>query len=142
MGLLSLDHYSIRTADLETTRRFYVELFSLDEGERPPFPFPGHWLYVGTHPVVHLIGINPDDPEGLQDYLGDREAQSGTGALDHIAFKASGATSLRDTLRQRGIPYRERRVPSLGLYQLFVTDPNGIVIELNYDADETPADLL
>lgn len=137
-----MNHKSLRRETVDRESYSHAAGISLDEGERPPFPFPGHWLYVGTHPVVHLIGINPDDPEGLQDYLGDREAQSGTGALDHIAFKASGATSLRDTLRQRGIPYRERRVPSLGLYQLFVTDPNGIVIELNYDADETPADLL
>ena len=27
----------------------------LTEGERPDFPFRGHWLYLGGIPVVHLV---------------------------------------------------------------------------------------
>jgi hypothetical protein len=34
------------------------------------------------------------------------------------------------------VPYRERTVPGLGLHQLFIEDPSGITIELNYPADE------
>mgnify|MGYP002137710046 CR=1 FL=1 len=26
-------------------------------GNRPPFPFPGAWLYTGDHPAVHLVGV-------------------------------------------------------------------------------------
>ena len=55
MALDRLDHYSIRTTDLDTTRDFYVEVLGLSEGYRPTFDFPGHWLYCGERAVVHLI---------------------------------------------------------------------------------------
>ena len=75
MALDRLDHYSIRTTDLDTTRNFYVEVLGLAEGYRPSFDFPGHWLYCGERAVVHLIGIDPDDGQGLVDFLSVREGQ-------------------------------------------------------------------
>jgi hypothetical protein len=39
-------------------------------------------------------------------------------------------------LRSRGVEFTERRAGNQGLYQLFMVDPNGIKIELNFDADE------
>lgn len=143
---LMLNHFSIRTMDLEACRKFYVDVLGLTVGPRPPFPFPGIWLYRGDHgdyynAAVHIIGIDRDDPEGLKNYLGDRDPDSlrGTGAIDHIAFFAEGLGDMIDHLNKLGIPVRERSVPSLGLHQLFLDDPNGIVIELNYPAAEKAA---
>jgi catechol 2,3-dioxygenase-like lactoylglutathione lyase family enzyme len=140
---LSLNHYSIRSADLEACRRFYVDALGLVVGPRPDFPFPGLWLYAGgtsvwANAVVHVIGIDPDDPAGLAGYLGDRAAENlhGSGALDHVAFFATGLADRRATLRRLGITMRERTVPGLGLHQVFVDDPNGIVVELNFPAVE------
>ncbi len=139
----SLNHFSIRTTDLEATRRFYEDVLGLKVGPRPDFPFPGLWIYSGDtskpyNAVVHIIGIDRDDPSGLKAYLGDREEQSlhGSGALDHIAFFASGLAEMQQHLQGLGIEPRSRTVPSLGLHQLFLDDPNGIVIELNYPANE------
>ena len=142
MGIRKLGHYSIRTGDLEASRRFYTEVLGLREGFRPPFRFPGIWLYLGGDEadfgVVHIIGIDRDDPQGLQEYLGDRDETSltGTGAVDHVAFLATGLADMRARLAARGVPFTERTVPSLGLYQLFVTDPSGVTVELNYPHDE------
>jgi catechol 2,3-dioxygenase-like lactoylglutathione lyase family enzyme len=143
---LSLNHYAIRTHDLEACRRFYVEALGLAVGPRPDFPFPGLWLYAGdtavwANAVVHIIGIDRDDPEGLQRYLGERDTTRlhGSGALDHVAFFATGLAARRAILRRLGIALRERTVPGLGLHQLFVEDPNGIVVELNYPAAEAAA---
>jgi len=140
---LSLNHYSIRTADLDACERFYCGLLGLQVGPRPPFPFPGLWLYSGdtslwANAAVHIIGIDRNDPAGLKQYLGDKDAGSlqGSGALDHVAFFATG---LRDTLSRlaaNGVACRERTVPLLGLHQVFVDDPNGIVVELNFPAAE------
>jgi catechol 2,3-dioxygenase-like lactoylglutathione lyase family enzyme len=145
MGLARLGHYSIRTADLDASRRFYTEVLGLRVGFRPPFAFPGVWLYLGEDEsdfgVVHLLGVDPGSPEGLTDYLGDRSPDGvmGTGALDHIAFLATGWPDLRLRLVARGQDVVERTVPSLGLRQVFVTDPSGVTIELNYPADESAA---
>lgn len=139
----TLNHFSIRTTDLESTRKFYEEVLRLKVGPRPNFAFPGLWIYAGDtsnsyNAMVHIIGIDRNDPEGLKKYLGDRaeSALSGSGALDHVAFFATDLAGMQAHLKGLGITPRERTVPNLGLHQLFLDDPNGIVIELNYPADE------
>lgn len=143
MPLENLNHYSIRTADLEASRRFYTEVLGMTVGPRPPFPFPGLWLYLGDHggyenARVHIIGIDRDDPEGLRRYLGERDPSSldHTGSVDHVAFFATGIAEMKVRLERLGVPYREREVPILGLRQLFLDDPSHVVIELNYPANE------
>lgn len=134
MGLTRLDHYSIRTDDLETTRDFYVDALGLVDGDRPPFPFPGYWLYCGDRPVVHLIGLDPEGAHGLTDYMGEdrKQALKGGGAVDHVAFNAENLGDMRRRLEGLGIAYRERDVPGMDLHQVFVEDPNGCTIELNF----------
>ncbi len=143
---LSLNHISIRTLQLEATRHFYVDVLGLQAGPRPEFPFPGHWLYQGplgeyANAAVHLIGIDPDDAGGLQQYLGDRGAESlqGSGAVDHVAFSATDLRAMLTRLQGLGVEARERTVPGVGLHQLFLDDPNGIVVELNYPHAEKQA---
>lgn len=143
---LSLNHFSIRTTDLAATRHFYEGVLGLTVGPRPDFPFPGLWMYRGDHgdyanAAVHIIGMDPNDPVGLKNYLGDRDVSSlrGSGAVDHVAFFATGLEGMLRHLASRGIAPRERTVPSLGLHQLFLDDPNGVVIELNYPAAEKAA---
>ena len=140
MPLTKIAHYSIRTLDLEATRTFYTEVMSLTVGPRPAFKFPGLWLYNGSHDsydnaVVHIIGIDPKDPQGLKDYLGDRDIadlKNGTGTFDHIAFTATDVAGMVSHLRKKAVPFRERTVPDLNLHQVFLDDPSGVVIELNY----------
>jgi catechol 2,3-dioxygenase-like lactoylglutathione lyase family enzyme len=140
---LKINHFSIRTTDLEATRAFYQDVLGLTAGPRPAFAFPGYWMYTGDHSevanaTVHLIGMDPNDAEGLKKYLGDRDvsALKGTGAVDHLAFFAEGLAAMLAHLRGMGIEPRARTVPSIGLHQLFLDDPNGVVIELNYPAAE------
>ena len=134
MPLIQLDHFSIRTTLLEETRKFYVDVLGLTVGPRPDFPFPGVWLYRGEQAVVHVIGIDPDDASGLEDYLGERggDASGGTGTIDHIAFTATGLAEMRARLDNAGLEFRERAVPNLALHQIFIVDPNGVTLELNY----------
>ncbi|WP_218509260.1 VOC family protein [Variovorax sp. dw_308] len=142
MSIAKLAHYSIRSTRLEASRKFYVEVLGLREGFRPPFDFPGHWLYRGGDEaefgVVHLIGIDKDDPQGLDDYLGAKgeETLYGSAAVDHLAFLATNLPDMHRRLDQAGCVFRERTVPSLGLHQVFVEDPSGVTIELNYPSHE------
>ncbi|CAM2172573.1 Glyoxalase [Burkholderia latens] len=141
MPVSRLAHYSIRTPDLERSCRFYERVLGFRRGYRPPFDFPGAWLYAGDdeadYGTVHLIGLDPADPHGLAAYLGDKAVPpSGTGTVDHIAFLATGVEAMWHTLRAEGIAWRDRTVPSLGLHQVFIEDPSGVTIELNYPAAE------
>lgn len=136
MGLAKLDHYSIRTPRLDETRRFYAEVMGMHEGPRPAFPFPGAWMYIGDTAMVHLVGYDPADTEGLKSYLGDKPLGDGTGTIDHVAFVATDLPGLKARLDQAGVGYRERTVPTLDLHQLFVEDPNGVTLELNFPGSE------
>ena len=142
MPIQKLAHFSVRTTALERSRRFYTDVLGFHEGFRPPFKVPGLWLYRGGDEadfgVVHLIGIDPDDPQGQKDYLGDKAEQGlhGSAAVDHLAFLATDLQDMHRRLREAGLAFRERTVPSLGLHQVFVEDPSGVTIELNYPAAE------
>lgn len=141
MPLTKLAHFSIRTTDLERSCAFYERILGMRRGYRPPFDFPGAWLYMGNdesdYGTVHIIGVDPNNPSGLADYLGDKSLPaSGTGTVDHIAFLATGVRQMWDTLRAEGVAWRDRTVPSLGLHQVFIEDPSGVTIELNYPAAE------
>lgn len=145
MAISKLAHFSIRTTDIEATKRFYVEVMGFKEGFRPPFKFPGIWLYQGgdeaDYGVVHIIGIDPNDPSGLVEYLGDKSHDSlhGSGAVDHVAFLATDLVDMYRRLKAAGLAYRERTVPSLGLHQVFVEEPSGLTVELNFPASEAVA---
>src|ERR671915_1720585 len=131
MAIGRLDHYSIRTTKLEETRRFYSEVVGLRDGYRPNFDFPGAWLYIGEQAVVHIVGIDKDNPQGLLDYLGkDAVDSDNTGSIDHVAFVATDFDGMTERLKSMGMPYRERGVPAFNLRQLFLEDPNGVTIEL------------
>ena len=133
-----LAHYSVRAKDLEASTAFYTEVIGLWVGPRPPFDFPGVWLYLtqdgagGGQGCVHLIGSG--DQAARDRYLGgrpDRES-AGTGALDHIAFLARDWPNDRLRLRAAGINFTERVAPGLDMRQVFLTDPDGLIVELNY----------
>ena len=134
MPLKKLDHYSIRTLKLEESKDFSVDVLGMTVGDRPDFEFPGYWLYVDGLPVVHLVGIDPDNPQGLIDYLGEVDVDDldSSGTLDHVAFVASDPDGFKKHLEQKSMPYRERDVPGMNLYQIFVDDPNKISVEVNY----------
>ncbi|MES2713765.1 MAG: VOC family protein [Pseudomonadota bacterium] len=132
MPLEALNHYTIRPVDLEATRTFYSEVLGLPEGYRPPLGFPGYWLYVGDVPTVHLIG-----DRGERDAkFGERRVQQ-TGQLDHIAFSCTGLAEMRANLNARGIEFETRVIPRDNQTQLFLFDPDGIAVELNYPPHET-----
>ena len=64
MPLQLLEHYTIRSADMEATRDFYRKAIGLKVGKRPPLAFPGYWLYCGETPVVHLVPLG--DPKAIR----------------------------------------------------------------------------
>ena len=118
MALLRLDHVTILCRDLARSRAFYAEALGLIDGDRPPFDFLGAWLWLDGRAVVHLVG-------------GRNRGTTETGSFDHVAFAASGLEATRARLAKSGIPFREAAVPGLPLHQIFLTDPDGVMIELN-----------
>ncbi|MBX6740931.1 MAG: VOC family protein [Acetobacteraceae bacterium] len=132
MGLNALNHYTIRPVDLEATKDFYVNVLGLEVGYRPPLGFPGYWLYCGGQPTVHLIGARERDAHIPRE-------RARTGLLDHIAFSCTGLREMRARLAKHGVQYEEQVVPRDRQTQIFLYDPDGIAVELNYPPEETSA---
>jgi catechol 2,3-dioxygenase-like lactoylglutathione lyase family enzyme len=123
MPATAVNHFTVLTDDVDGSVAFYGEVLGLQAGPRPPFTFPGAWLYAGDQPVLHLVG-------------GRAREQLRPGVIDHVAFSATG---LRDTLARlaaRGVEHTCRRLPGGEMWQVFFFDPNGARVELDYAGGE------
>lgn len=130
MQVTSLFHVSIKTQKPNASVRFYKDVLGMEEAPRPPFEFPGVWLKLNTSVGEVPLHLYTDDA-ALND---DGTTPEGTGRIDHLAFTAHGFQEMRERCKRLGVDYRERRIPSLTLVQLFFYDPNGVQLELNFNA--------
>lgn len=120
MAIIGLDHYALLTSDVEATTRFYTEVVGLEVGFRPTLSFEGVWLYAGGQPIVHIIAGKP---------IASRE----TGAVDHLAFRASGNVDASlANIESHGVAYNMRVLERTGVTQVFFRDPDGVGVELNF----------
>ena len=139
MPLTHIEHFLVAADDIDATRDWYARVLGMTSGPHPDFGFPVHWMYLGGVDVVH-IGPSAKMAGAIQKaYLGRTSQKSGegTGAIDHIAFRATGLRQMLEHLRSEKIKFTQRRANGQALFQLFFHDPNGIKIELNFDAAET-----
>ena len=132
MPLTELDHYFVRSRDLEKSRRFYCDVLGFETMARPNLPFPGYWLGVNGKVQVHM---GPDAiPDADRYYFGTTaaSAKDNAGVVDHLAFQATDPESFAARFRNLGIPTRERYIEEIKLFQIFIADPDGLMLELNF----------
>jgi catechol 2,3-dioxygenase-like lactoylglutathione lyase family enzyme len=129
MSIGVLDHFNIRTRKLAETVRFYEDVLGLEKGPRPNFAFPGAWMYSEGRAVVHLVDIAATDEPQKPD----------SGVVHHVAFVSRGFDDMKQRLKTKSMPFDARQVPGGELWQIFVNDPNGVMIELNYEAAKESA---
>jgi len=94
--------------------------------------FPGYWLYVEGTPCIHIGDRDAYESHGDRTGLSVSPRAPGTGPVDHIAFNATDHDAMVALLKARGIAHGRNAVPGIGLRQIFVHDPNGVKIELNF----------
>ena len=139
MGLSHIEHFLVAADDIDATRDWYARVLGMTSGPHPDFGFPVHWMYLGDIDIVHIGPSAKMAGDNQKKYLGrtSQGSVAGTGAIDHIAFRATGLRQMLQHLRSEGVPFSQRRANGQALFQLFFNDPNGIKIELNFDAAET-----
>ncbi|HUN69870.1 MAG TPA: VOC family protein [Burkholderiales bacterium] len=127
MTVTAMNHFTILTDDLPETLAFYEEHLNLKAGARPPFKFPGAWLYAdggrGKEPILHVVA-------------GVDKGRLVKGVIDHMAFSGKGLADAVGKLTAKGIQYELRRLPDYGTWQLFFVDPNGAKVEIDFDRSE------
>lgn len=140
MPLNALFHVAIKTSDLDATRRFYADVLGMtvDPNRPSTLDFPGVWLKApvpGGIALFHIYaGHAAKEPDG--------SIASGTGVIDHVSVSAYGYREIRERIRVHDLAWRENVLPTVGLWQLFVYDPSGVLLELTFSAaaegGETP----
>ncbi|SDC63111.1 hypothetical protein SAMN05216345_10376 [Cupriavidus sp. YR651] len=123
------DHLNVSAGGRQVLDGFFGDIMGLRPGYRPPFPFPGAWLYAGDQAVIHAV----DDAR--------LDAQAGDLQVGHIAFRSDGpAAPVIEQLRNSPYPFRVARVPADSTLQIFVMLPGGLVIELDMPDDGAAGD--
>lgn len=131
MPLNALFHVAIKTADLDATRRFYTEVLGMTiDPSRPNMDFPGLWLKCPVPGGIAIFHVYA----GYAAQEADGNVTSGTGVIDHVSVSAIGYRELRERFRAHELAWREQILPTVGLWQLFVHDPSGVLLELTFSA--------
>lgn len=138
MRVAGVDHVTLCCSvdQLDAVQDFYERILGLAAGARPPFSFSGRWLYAGDRAVVHLAAVAGKDsmaPRAASPPAAVPAGVAPTGPIDHVALRIDGPVdACRDHLLASGIGFSEAPVPGFPIYQLFLHDPLGVKLELNF----------
>jgi catechol 2,3-dioxygenase-like lactoylglutathione lyase family enzyme len=129
-----LDHVNIRTERLAETLTFYTALLGMT-CKPPPGgrdTSRGAWIYDGQDlPVIHVGGFGMTYP-GDGTLTTGQSPTNGGGAIHHVALECTGYDELLARLAAAELPIAVNDVPTIDLRQVFVQDPNGVTLELNF----------
>jgi glyoxylase I family protein len=124
--LQSLHHVSISVTDLARARRFYGEVLGLPEIPRPHFDVNGAWYQAGDH-QIHLIVY-----EHTTTLRGSSSIQPRDG---HFALRVERYEDTVRHLRAHGVECLELPDNTTPWAQVYITDPDGNIIELTADRE-------
>ena len=119
----NIDHVNVESDEIERSARFYREIIGLREGPRPEFDRPGYWMYAGDKPVVHIIRTHPNN---------DMLTGSKDASISHFALQIKDYDATRTHLDSHEISYETSEVYDTEIRQIFLQDPEGVLIELIY----------
>lgn len=130
MNVLGLHHAALLVSDVGASRRFYGGVLGMEEVARPSnFQFPGAWFRKGTA-ELHLIGeAEPGRARQAQPGYRPEELEEGYGA--HVAFEVDDLDEAGRQVEARGGEIvGAARLRGDGVSQMYLTDPDGYIVEL------------
>jgi len=121
--LSHIEHYLVAADDMERTRDWYRDVLGMQEGWHPDFGFPVYWMYLDGVDVVHIGRSARHASDNQKTYLGRlaQDSGAGTGAIDHIAFRARASRRPWRTCAGTRSNFSERRANGQALYSCSCT---------------------
>ena len=126
IGVTLFDHATIICADLEATRRFYVDVLGMTEVPRPAFKFPGLWFQVGNVQIHATQESAEAGKAGWADRGGNVVSRG-----HHLAFRVDDVTKALETFGVHGVRIASalQQRPD-GYKQAYLYDPDGHLVEI------------
>jgi catechol 2,3-dioxygenase-like lactoylglutathione lyase family enzyme len=135
MTVLKLDHVNIRTPDPAATIAFLAEI--LDLTAHNPFAddpdYEGGWMLDSKGEAVIHVGSTAM-PYPTDDWH-PFEAGARGGPVHHVAFACQGHDTVVSRLNARNLRHSTNHLAQIGLRQVFVIEPGGVMLELNFFGD-------
>ncbi|HEX7852977.1 MAG TPA: VOC family protein [Sphingobium sp.] len=124
MTVQTLDHVNLRVRDVEATAGFFVDVLGMQRSaERAT------WILDASgHPAIHLG--SPDSPypsDAWRPFI----ARDDGGAVHHVALACTGYEDVVARLEAHGLQYDTNAIGTV-LRQIFVAEPGGVLLELNF----------
>ncbi|MBH1997507.1 MAG: VOC family protein [Sphingomonadaceae bacterium] len=135
MAVRALDHINIRTPDVPGTVAFFRDILGLEARVAPGAGDidKGCWVHdPAGHPIIHIGPVGARYPS---DEMLPFTATRGSGAVHHVALECDDLADMLHRLEATGRPVTRKDYPDAGLIQLFVTEVNGVLLELNFHRD-------
>jgi catechol 2,3-dioxygenase-like lactoylglutathione lyase family enzyme len=122
----TLDHVNVQTHRLAETVAFYRDVIGLEVRDPPGLdPALIQWMYdEAGRGIVHISTAGSLGKGG--------QPVAGGGSVHHVALLCSGHEAMVATLQRHGLQFRLNHVLAIDLKQIFVEDPNGVLLELNF----------
>lgn len=122
----TLDHVTLIVNDLEASRKFYCDLLGMRNVPRPGFSFGGSWFQAGDTQIHLILQHEKSGPAG--ENTADLQKSSRN---RHFAFEVEDGQAVASKLTELGVPILSGpQVRPDGAVQVFITDPDGHVVEL------------
>ena len=119
-----MNHFTVLTDDVEPPSISTVTSSGSPKarGPRSASPVPGST--PAGKPMLHVIGGRPQD-------------ELRAGVIDHMAFSALACATRSRRSIANGIKYKCRQQTGSGMWQVFLHDPNGARVELDFAAERS-----
>lgn len=127
---LKFDHIALRCADTEKVKSFFTEIIGLTVGYRPPFPFPGFWLYAEEKVVLHLFDRKTNFLKNGQ--IRQDLVSSENNIVDHIAFWCDDYQKVMTKIKKYNLKISETIIPDLNIRQVFIQAPENLIVEIDF----------
>tara|TARA_R100000781_G_scaffold43764_2_gene29865 strand:- start:1244 stop:1741 length:498 start_codon:yes stop_codon:yes gene_type:complete len=150
--MLTLQHITINTKDIDKSMEFYEEVFSFIKTERPCFPFPGAWYWIEPKKtMLHIQHTDRSTPGHFPvDHIALDATEPGENVVDEYERWAAFLTrfyilnkwSLNVEFHSFAPSKRSLDVELHSFYpekflQIFITDPiNSVKWELNFPIEK------
>lgn len=135
MQVLALDHVNIRTADVPQTIRFFTEVLGMEARFSPGRTdmADGAWICdAHARAIIHVAASRIPYPWEAEP---PPAGALGSGRVHHVALRCQGYQIMNARLSELRVSFRRNDIPEVGLRQMFLDDPNGITLELNFFGD-------